>query len=159
MVAAEALPVRIAKRIVTVRSQRALLDADLAALYADFMITLKNQELAVLRSQFVISKRAGRGGRAYALHAFTEHGAVMAATVLNSRRAIDVSIFVVRAFVHMREAMAERISLGKRLDELESRLEKRLATHDQAIAEILEAIRQLVAPIPSPRKTPIGFVR
>ncbi len=178
MVAIEALPDRIAKRIVVIRGLRLLLDFDLAALYGvetrgllqavrrnsarfpqDFMITLTNQEVAVLRSQFVISKRRGRGGRSHAQRAFSEHGAVMAATVLKSSRAIEVSIFVVRAFVQMRESITERAKVGKRLDELETRLEQKLGAHDRAIREILEAIRQLMAPPERTEKTPIGFVR
>jgi hypothetical protein len=79
----------------------------------------------------------------------------MAATVL----AIEVSIFVVRAFVQIRESLAQRKELGKRLDELESRLERKLSAHDRAIAEILEAIRQLMAPPPPPQRRGIGFVR
>src|SRR5262245_41972046 len=123
MVALHALSTRIARRIVTVRGQRVLLDADLAALYgvetrvllqsvrrnrarfpADFMIPLGNHEVAALRSQSVISKPTQRGGRRYLPYAFTEHGSIMAATVLNSPRAIEVSIFVVRAFVQIRES-------------------------------------------------------
>ncbi|HKU46823.1 MAG TPA: ORF6N domain-containing protein, partial [Burkholderiales bacterium] len=103
MLDAAALPDRIAHRIVSLRGQRLLLDFDLAALYGvetrvllqavrrnaerfprDFMILLTNHEVAALRSHFVISKRAGRGGRSYLPCAFTEHGAVMAATVLKS---------------------------------------------------------------------------
>ncbi|HEY8249785.1 MAG TPA: ORF6N domain-containing protein [Burkholderiales bacterium] len=178
MVSLETLPTRISQRIVSIRGQRALLDADLAALYGvetrvllqavrrnhsrfprDFMITLRNQDVAALRSQFVISKRAGRGGRAYAIHAFTDYGAIMAASVLNSRRAIEVSIFVVRAFVQVRESLAERKELGRRLDELEGRVEQRLGAHDRAISEILEAIRQLMAPPAQRPKPGIGFVR
>jgi hypothetical protein len=178
MVATEALADRIARRIVSIRGHRVLLDSELAALYGvetrvllqavrrnrtrfpqDFVIRLNNQELAALRSQFVISKRVGRGGRSYVLTAFTEHGAVMAATVLKSARAIEVSIFVVRAFIRMRAALAERSELGRRLDELESRLERKLGVHDRAISEILVAIRQLMAPAQAPEKRPIGFVR
>lgn len=178
MVALDTLAARIAQRIVAIRGQRALLDSDLAARYGvetrvllqsvrrnsarfppDFMIRLGNQDVAALRSQFVISKRHGRGGRSYAPCAFTEHGAIMAATLLNSRRAIEVSIFVVSAFVQIRESLAERKELGKRLDELESRLEKRLGAHDRVISQILEAIRQLMAPPQPAQKRGIGFVR
>ena len=113
MVAPHSLPARIAVRIATVRRHRVLLDADLAALYGvetrallqavrrnalrfprDFLIRLTKQDVAALRSQFVMSKRIGRGGRSHVPYAFTEHGAVMAATVLNSKQAIKVSIFV-----------------------------------------------------------------
>ena len=91
--------------------------------------------------------------------AFTEHGALMAASVLNTPRAVEVSLYVVRAFVELREALATNKELAKRLDELESRLERKLATHDQAIAGILEAIRQLMAPPEPTKKRRIGFVQ
>lgn len=168
----------IATRIIHLRGIRAIVDSDLAALYGvrtkallqavrrnsdrfppDFLISLDNQEVASLRSQIVTSKAGGRGGRRYRIHAFTEHGAVMAATVLNSSRAIAVSIFVVRAFVQMRESLIQHRELGRRLDQLEARLDERLGKHDQAIAEILEAIHQLIAPPPPPVKRRIGFVR
>jgi len=91
--------------------------------------------------------------------AFTEHGALMAASVLNTPRAVEVSLYVVRAFVELREALATHKELARRLDELESRLERKLATHDHAIAGILEAIRQLMAPPEPARKRRIGFVQ
>jgi hypothetical protein len=91
--------------------------------------------------------------------AFTEHGALMAASVLNTPHAVEVSLYVVRAFVQLREAIATHKELAKRLDELESRLERKLATHDQAIAGILEAIRQLMAPPEPVKKRRIGFVQ
>ena len=90
--------------------------------------------------------------------AFTEHGALMAASVLNTPRAVEVSLYVVRAFVELREALATHKELAKRLDELESRLQRRLAAHDQAIAGILEAIRQLMTPPEHAKKRRIGFV-
>jgi len=90
--------------------------------------------------------------------AFTEHGAVMAATVLNSRQAIEVSIFVVRAFVQMRESLAESKELQKRLDELEETVGARFGEQDRVIRQILDAIRQLMAPTDPPRKRQIGFV-
>lgn len=178
MAATGARSARIAQRIITIRAQRVLLDFDLAALYGvetrvllqsvrrnrerfppDLLVVLKNQDIAALRSQFVMSKRQGRGGRATIPWAFTEHGAIMAATVLNSRRAVEVCIYVVRAFVQVRESLIEHKTLGKRLDELESKLERRLGVHDHAISEILDAIRQLTAPAPSTPRRGIGFVR
>ncbi len=86
---------------------------------------------------------------------FTEHGALMAASVLNTPRAVAVSLYVVGAFVELREALATRKEFAQRLDELESRL----ATHDQAIAGILEAIRQLMTPPEPAKKRRIGFVQ
>lgn len=167
----------IAGRIVTLRGQRIMLDSDLAALYgvptkrlneqvkrnaerfpADFMFRLNSEEIVSLnRSQIATGSQKHRDPR-FSPFAFTEHGAIMAATVLNSPRAVEVSIFVVRAFVQLRELLAGHRELAKRLDELEARIERKLSTHDQAIAGILDAIRQLMAPPPSPRKRPIGFV-
>jgi len=166
----------IASRIVTLRGQRVILDADLAALYgietrrlneqvrrnaerfpADFMFTLGQDEWEALRSQ-IATLNTGRGQhRKYLPYVFTEHGAIMAATVLNSTRAVEVSIFVVRAFVQLRELLAGHKELAKRLDELETRIERKLMTHDQTITNILDAIRQLMAPPPAPKKRPIGF--
>jgi len=82
----------------------------------------------------------------------------MAATVLNSPRAVEVSIYVVRAFVQLRELLTGHKELAKRLDQLEARMERKLITQDQAIAGILDAIRQLMAPPPTPKKRPIGFI-
>ncbi len=89
--------------------------------------------------------------------AFTEHGALMAAMVLNSPRATEVSVYVVRAFIESRDALLVHKELPKRVDELEPRLERKLAGHDQAIAGILSAIRQLMVP-PEPTRGPIGFI-
>lgn len=166
----------IGERIFVVRGQKVMLDSDLAALYgvttghfnqavernlgrfpADFMLRLTNQEFAALKSQSVISK-PGRGGRHRSVpRMFTEHGAIMAASVLNSPRAIEMSVFVVRAFVELREALATHKELAKRLDELEYRIEKKFATHDEALAEILSAIRSLMKS-PETKRRPIGFV-
>ena len=83
----------------------------------------------------------------------------MAATVLKSARAVEVSVYVVRAFVQLREALIEHRDLSKRLDELEARLEKKIGVHDRAIGEILDAIRRLMTPPEAPRRRGIGFVR
>jgi len=167
----------VSRRIITLRGQRVIVDAELAALYgvetkrlneqvrrnlgrfpADFMFTLDQEEWEALRSQFATLK-TGRGQhRKYLPYAFTEHGAIMAATVLNSPRAVEVSIYVVRAFVQLRELLAGHKELAKRLNQLEARMERKLMTQDQAIAGILDAIRQLMAPPPVPKKRPIGFV-
>jgi len=108
-----------------------------------------------LRSQFVTSK--GRGGRRYLPYAFTEHGAIMAATVLNSPEAVRVSVFVVRAFVKMREALAQSQAMADKLAELERKLTERLDTHEQAIVLILAELRGLMAPPPDTPKPQIGF--
>jgi hypothetical protein len=89
-------------------------------------------------------------------YAFTEHGALMSANVLNSPRATDVAIFVVRAFVRLRDVLAANKDLARRLREVEARLERKLMIHDRSIADILDAIRQLTHP-PEAAKRPIGF--
>jgi len=168
---------RIETKILFVRGHRVLLDADLAELYGvetrrlneqvrrnlerfpeDFMFQLNAEEYAILISQFATSK-AGRGGPRKQPLVFTEHGTIMAAAVLNSARAIEVSVYVVRAFVKLRELLATHKELAKRLDELEARIEKKLVTHDQAIVGILDAIRELMTPPQPPRKRKIGFVQ
>lgn len=170
----------LATVIVTVRSQRVILAADLAAAYgvptrvltqavkrnqdrfpADFAFQLTLGEtraaydtdgpaLSALRSQPVISK--GRGGRRHPPLAFTEHGAVAAAFVLNSPKAIEMSVFVVRAFLRLRQLVASQADLARKLDELE----RRVSDHDADLEEIVRAIRLLVSP-PEPPKPRIGF--
>jgi hypothetical protein len=120
------------------------------------MFQLTDQEFARLRSQFVTSN-AGRGGRRYAPYAFTEQGVAMLSSVLRSPRAIAVNVEIMRAFVRLREMVATNTQLARKLEELEARIEKRLTTHDQAIAGILEAIRELMR-APETKKRPIGFV-
>ena len=170
---------RIAQTIFVIRDQKVLLDADLAALYgietkrfneqvrrnlarfpADFMFQLTEEEFAALRSHFATSndKPTRRGGRRYLPFVFTEHGAIMAATILNSPRATEVSVYVVRAFVELRELLTGNKELALKLAELESRIERKLDSHDQAIAGLIDAIRELMrAPEPT-KKRPIGFV-
>jgi phage regulator Rha-like protein len=166
---------RITQAILVLRGQRVLLDAELAALYGvttkalnqavkrntarfptDFVFRLTSEEAESLRSQFVTLK-SGRGQhRKYAPYAFTEHGAIQAANVLNSARAIEMSVYVVRAFVKLRELLASNTELARRLDELEARIEKKLVGHDQAIAAMLSAIRELMKP-PIRKSRGIGF--
>jgi DNA-binding transcriptional MerR regulator len=163
-------PRQIESQIFLIRGHKVILDTDLAALYgvdvralnqavkrngdrfpSDFVFQLTAEENAGLRSQTVISK-GSRGGRRYAPYAFTEHGAIMAASVLNSSRAVDMSIFVVRAFLRLRETLATHKALAAKLAELEQRLE----THDHEIDEILTAIRELAMPPEKPSRQ-IGF--
>lgn len=170
-------------RIHLVRGQRVMLDSDLAELYgvitkrfneqvkrnidrfpADFMFQLTDAEHDSLRSQIAAlnmddslrsqfaTSNSRRGGRRYLPYAFTEHGAIMAASVLNSPRAVEMSVFVVRAFVQLRELLASHRELAERLDELE----RKLATHDRAIAGLIDAIRQLTS-VPARTSRPIGF--
>jgi ORF6N domain len=164
---------RIESRILLVRGHKVLLDADLAALYgvatrvlnqavkrnrerfpADFMFRLSAKELEAWRSHFVMSNPGARMGLRRAPFAFTEHGALMAATVLNSRRAVETSVYVVRAFIRVRQFLATHKDLARRLEEHE----KKLSTHDQAIAGLMNTIRTLMAPPEPPRRRPIGFV-
>jgi hypothetical protein len=171
MPSVSAVPVEhIARSILVLRGQRVLLDAELAALYgvatkvllqavrrnrqrfpADFMLQLTDQEWSALRSQFVTSKPE-RGGRRYRPYAFTEQGVAMLSSVLNSERAIAVNIEIMRTFVRLREALSSNRELARRFAQLEARLDK----HDEAIAAILSAIRQLMNP-PAPKRRPIGF--
>ncbi len=162
-------------QILIVRGHKVLLDSDLAALYGvatkvllqavkrhaarfptDFMFRLSTDEFTTLRSQAVTSNE-GRGGRRYAPYVFTEQGVAMLSSVLNSSRAIAVNIEIMRAFVRLREAIAGNRELAQKLEELERRIERKLASHDQAIVGILKAIRELMTP-PEPKKRPIGFV-
>ncbi len=174
----------IVSRIVTLRDQRVIVDADLAALYgvptkrlneqvrrnverfpADFMFQLTPEEWNALRSQFATSNESTRGGRRYTPFVFTEHGAIMAATVLNSPRAVEVSIYVVRAFVRLREALGSSKELAVKLDALEQKTELLSLQHETfagntraQLKQVFEALRQLMAPPPEPPRRPIGFV-
>ena len=162
------LPQDLAGRIQVIRGQRVLLDADLARLYEvetkrfneqirrnparfppDFMFSLTPQEFAGLRSQIATSNR---GGRRYVPMAFTEHGALMAASVLNSQRAVEMSVFVVRAFVQLREVLVRDHALADKL----AALENRVSQHDQSLSDLIEAIRALMAQ-PKSANRPIGF--
>jgi hypothetical protein len=118
---------------------------------ADFVFQLTTSEHEILRSQNVISK-PGSGGRRYLPYVFTEHGALMAASVLNSPRAVEMSIFVVRSFVRLREMLATHKALAEKFAELEGKLE----SHDETIREIVQAIHGLMAPPEKPGKQ-IGF--
>ncbi|MEI6723442.1 MAG: ORF6N domain-containing protein [Betaproteobacteria bacterium] len=159
-----------------IRGHKVMIDADLAALYdvptkrlneqvkrnaerfpADFMFRLTRRE----RDELVANcDHLSRLKFASAMPcAFTEHGALMAASVLNTTRAVEVSVFVVRAFVQLRETLGAHKELAKRLDELESRIERKFSSHDQALAGILEAIRKLMTPPESAKKRRIGFIQ
>jgi hypothetical protein len=105
-----------------------------------------------LRFQLGISNE-GRGGRRYLPYVFTEQGVAMLASVLNSPRAVQVSIGIVRVFVRLRAILSTHAELGRRLDELEQKLER----HDSELHYVLEAIRELMAPEPVPAKRRIGF--
>jgi phage regulator Rha-like protein len=162
----------IETKILTVRGQRVMLDADLAELYGvevrrlneqvrrnierfpeDFMFQLTAGEYESLRSQ-IATLKTGRGQhRKYMPYAFTEHGALMLGNVLKSEQAVEVSVMVVRAFVRMRELVSGHKELAQKLNQLE----RKVGAHDKAIAEIIGAIRELMAPPEPKKKRPIGF--
>jgi hypothetical protein len=151
------------------RGQRVMLDADLAALYRvptkarvqavrrnlprfppDFMFRLTLAEAANLRSQFVTSSSAQAwGGRRYVPYAFTEHGVAMLSSVLRSRRAIDVNIAIMRAFVRLRQLSLSHEELARRLSALEKK-------YDAQFRVVFDAIRQLMS-VPVPGRAAIGF--
>ncbi len=161
----------VSRTILSVRSLRVILDSDLAALYGvstkrlneqvkrnaarfpeDFMFRLSASETEALnRSHFATGSQKHRDPR-FPPFAFTEHGAIMAATVLNSPRAVEMSLYVVRAFIRLRELLAANSALSRKLDELESKYKH----HDHAIAAILSTLRELMH-APAPKRRGIGF--
>jgi phage regulator Rha-like protein len=165
----------IARLIHSVRGQRVILDSDLAKVYQvrakalnqavkrnrarfpeDFVFRIaptESEALQALRSQSVTLK-PGRGRhRKYLPYAFTEHGALMAATVLNSPRAVTMSVYIIRAFVKMREDLAANAAILKRLAEID----KTLLLHDAALRDIYHKLLPLLTPPPEPPKPEIGF--
>ena len=185
MTASSLLPLEtITHHILLLRGQKVLLDADLATLYdvptkrfneqvrrnlerfpADFMFQLTEEEWAALRSQFATLKPRRGQHRKYLPYAFTEHGAIMAATILNSSRATEVSVYVVRAFVRLREVLASNAELAKRLDDLEQATEALAMQHDSfarntraQLKQVFDAIRELMTPPEPQKKRPIGFM-
>ncbi len=179
------LPAGIEQRILTLREQRVMLDADLARLYgvetrvlvqavkrnvgrfpADFMFQLNRDEFAALTSQAVISNgaTAGRGGRRTAPYAFTEQGVAMLSSVLGSPRAIAVNIEIMRSFVRVRAAATSHAELSKRMDDIERITHALAIEHDTLsqetraqLQQVFGVIRELMAP-PDPPKRSIGFL-
>ena len=162
----------IERKIYLIRGHKVMIDSDLAELYGvktkvliqgvkrnaqrfpqDFMFQLNNQEVISLRSQIVTSK-SGRGGRRYVPYVFTEQGVAMLSSVLNSERAIQVNIAIMRAFVKLREILSTHKELAHKLTELERKIER----HDEEIKVIFDAIRQLMKP-PESKTKKIGFRR
>ena len=160
-------------RIHTIRKQRVVLDADIARLYdvptfrfneavkrnedrfpVDFRFQLTREEVAHLISQNAISS-SGHGGLRKLPWVFTEHGALMAATVLKSPRAVQMSIYLVRAFVKMRDEIASNLSVLRRLSEID----KKLLEHDVVLREVIERLQPLLNPAPEKPKPKIGFHR
>jgi hypothetical protein len=164
-------PADIARAILVLRGQRVILDAELAALYGastkrlneqvkrnarrfpeDFLFRLTRVETEILnRSQNATGLQKHRDPR-FPPFAFTEHGAIMAATILNSPRAVEMSLYVVRAFIRLRDLLASNSTLARKLDELERKYQH----HDEAIVTILSAIRELMSP-PASKRRGIGF--
>lgn len=160
-------PADIAGAIRIVRGQRVLLDSDLAAVYGvttrrlneqvrrnadrfpeDFLLRLTNQDLAVLRSQFATLK-TGRGAhRKYPPLAFTEHGTIMAATILNSPRAVQMSVYVVRAFARLRLAVTLHSKLAQELEALKHSVATLDAETRRQFDQVYEAILGLMATSP-----------
>jgi hypothetical protein len=153
-----------------IRGQRVMLDSDLAAIYGtstmrlneqfkrnrkrfpdDFAFVLTREEFTNLISQNAISR--SHGGRRTLPIAFTEHGAIMLASVLNSKIAVQASIRVVRAFVRLREMVAANAQLAAKLEELERRLD----SHDEAIVDLFATLKRLLEPPEPPKRREIGF--
>ena len=175
------VPLRIENRILTVRGQKVIIDADLAELYgvetrrlneqvrrnqsrfpADFILELTADEFANLKSQ---SATSSWGGRRKLPLAFTEHGAIMTATVLSSPRAVEMSVYVVRAFVQLREVLATHKDLAAKLATLERQTQALALKHDTLaqntrlqLKQVFEAIRELMTPPEPLKKRRIGFV-
>jgi hypothetical protein len=160
----------IEHRIFVVRGRQVMLDEDLADLYGvetkrlveqvkrnldrfpeDFMFQLDKEEAAALRSQIATSN-TGRGGRRYAPYVFTEQGVAMLSSVLRSKRAIAVNIEIMRAFVELRRVASSYAAIEKRLEQIE----RGMGEHDEQLEQIFNALRQLIAPPPQPKR-PIGF--
>ncbi len=161
---------KVASRILLIRGKKVLIDADLAQLY-DVTTKALNQaakrnqdrfpedftfQLTAEEKQEVVTNCDHLARIKYSPnlpYAYTEHGAIMAASVLNSPRAVEVSVFVVRAFVQLREV----VTANKQINEKLARIERKLASHDQEIHALIAAIRQLMAPQAVPKKRQIGF--
>jgi len=158
-------------RILTIRGQRVVMDSDLARIYgvptgrfneavkrnlkrfpADFSFLVSREEYEALISQNAISK-PGRGGRTKLPRLFTEHGALMAASILKSDRAIAMSVYVIRAFVEIRETLASNASILKRLAEID----KTLVLHGSSLSDIYHKLLPLLSPPPDPPRRQIGF--
>ena len=164
---------RILSTIMVIRGEKVILDSDLAALYgvetrrlneqvrrnidkfpADFMFQLTKEEFDDLKSQIAISS-SGWGGRRKPPLVFTEHGALQAANVLNSEQANKMSIFIVRAFVRLREMALTNEKLSRKIDQLE----KRVSDHDEILIQLVREIRKLIdTPKPRGKKRSIGFI-
>lgn len=163
---------QIENSILLIRGLKVMLDSDLAGLYgvsvkrlneqvrrnlkrfpSDFMIRLNREEFEALRSHFATLKQGRGEHRKYLPYAFTEQGVAMLSSVLNSERAIEVNIEIIRAFTRLRQLLSAHKELAQKLAELE----RKIGGHDEQIQIIFEAIRQLMTP-PEPKKRKIGFL-
>lgn len=170
----EILPIEaIERKIYLIRGKKVMLDRDLALLYGvetrtlnqavrrnitrfpeDFMFQLSNEEMEIWKSQIVISNKERMGLRKRP-NAFTENGVAMLSSVLNSERAIEVNIQIMRTFTKLREILSTHKELAHKLSQLENKIER----HDGEIKAIFNAIRQLMVPPPETKKRKIGFKR
>ncbi len=160
---------QIEKQIIEIRGMKVILDSDLAILYGvetrvlnqqvkrnferfpeDFMFQLTSEEFAILKSQFVISRWGGRRTPPYV---FTEHGALMAASVLNTPRAVEMSVYIVRTFVKLRSLYYQHKELAGKIEELEAKL----TTHDHALNQILKTLKLLLEKPVEEKRKPVGF--
>ena len=184
---------QLGRLIYEIRSERVMLDSDLASIYGvetkalnravkrnrdrfpkDFVFQLTEKEWKNLRYQIgtasssrehqslryqIGTSSSGHGGRRNRPYVFTEHGAIMAANVLNSRRAVQMSVFVVRAFLKMRALLGDKRELAQKLASLEKELKKRLDVHEAVIVTILQRVMDIIDPpvAPEPPKPHIGF--
>jgi hypothetical protein len=161
----------------TIRGQKVILDSDLARIFGvptyrfneavkrnrdrfpdDFLFQLTREEQSNLISQIAISST--HGGRRKLPYAFTENGAIMAANVLNSPEAVRMSVFVVRAFVQMRDLLGGTKELARQLADLEKKLTARLDVHESVIVDVLRRVMEILDPPPLPPEPPkrrIGF--
>ncbi len=168
---------QLGQLIYEIRGQRVMLDSDLAAIYGvetkalnravkrnrdrfpeDFMFQISFHEWKKLKYQIGTSSPS-HGGRRGQPYAFTEHGAIMAANILNSPRAVQMSVFVVRAFLKMRALLGDKRELAQKLVSLEKQLKKRLDVHEAIIVTILQRVMDIIDPpaLPGPAKRRIGF--
>jgi len=160
----------IGPRIYLIRGQKVMLDSDLANLYdvdtkrlneavgrnrdrfpLDFMFRLTGEETKDLRSQIATSNH-GHGGRRYLPYVFSEHGVAMLSSVLNSKRAVQMNIAIIRAFIKLREVLATHKDLARKIDDLEVKYQE----HDHELKVVFDAIRKLIS-TPAPTKRRIGF--
>lgn len=162
---------QVERRIYSIRDEKVMLDSELAAMYGvitkrlneqvkrnldrfpdDFCFQLTEDEHEALRSQNATSK-TGRGGRRYMPYVFTEQGVAMLSSVLNSERAVQVNIAIMRAFVNMRRLAATNDEINKKL----TQIEKKLGEHDGHFKQVFAAIRAMMAPAKQPKQ--IGYIQ